>query len=57
MILSCENDDLKAKALERPSVRIGERERLCCNQESALLAVIEAEINLAKDVESLKRYL
>lgn len=57
MLLCCEDNSLKYIADTRPAMRISRYDRLPYDQESALVAVIEGELNLQRSVDSDKRVL
>ena len=57
MLLSCEDNGLKDRALARPSQRVGRCCRLPCTQERALSEILEGELRLQREIESLKRSL
>ena len=57
MLLPCEDNCLRTIALDRPAMRVGRFDNLPCDIEQALLAVIEHELVLQRQLEGLKRDL
>lgn len=57
MLLPCEDNYLKDRALNRPSIRLGKGGRLPYDQESSLTAILEAELSLQRNVGYYKRSL
>lgn len=57
ILLPCENNYLKDSTLARYPWRVGRFDSLACDIESALQSVIEAELALARETDSLKRSL
>ena len=57
MLLPCEDNLLRNMTIDRPASRVGRFDSLACDIESALLDVIEKEIDLQRRCETLKREL
>jgi hypothetical protein len=57
MLLPCEDNLLRTIALDRHAIRVGRFDSLPCDIERALLEVIEHELALQRQLESLKRDL
>lgn len=57
MLLPCEDNCLRAVTLERPAMRVGRFDTLPCDIERALVDIIEHELTLQRNLETLKRDL
>ena len=57
MLLPCEDNLLRNITIDRPACRVGRFDNLACDIESALLDVIEKEIDLQRRLDILKREL
>ena len=57
MLLPCEDNLLRNITIDRPACRVGRFDSLACDIESALLDVIEKEIDLQRRLDILKREL
>ncbi len=57
MLLPCEDNLLRNITIDRPACRVGRFDSLACDIESALLDVIEKEIDLQRRLDVLKREL
>jgi len=58
MIMPCENDDLKQRAINRQPVELkDDKARLPCSHERSLINILIEEIRLLRDVNSRKKYL